>query len=148
MSKLQQLRKEAVERHEKLLTYIDTYAAVLNPILEEVEKLDPQRVDVDDGYTNLNIIGDKHKLNAIFGILRRHGYAPDHRPKAGQSSYCEFFRRSDSESEPTIWLSFSSTQCRRVKTGTVTRTVTEDVYETVCDEQEFPEQTKADTEAA
>jgi hypothetical protein len=36
-----------------------------------------------------------------------------------------------------IWLAFSSTVCRRVKIGT--KTVEQDVYETVCDELTLPE---------
>lgn len=139
MTKLQQIRKEAVERHERLLAYLDAHSAVLHPLLEEIEKLEPHRIDVDDGYTNLNITGDKHKLNAVFGLLRRHGFMPAERPKAGNSSYSTFFRNPDDASAPTLWLSFSSTQCRRVKVGSRTRTIEEDIYETVCDEQEYPE---------
>jgi hypothetical protein len=118
------------------MAYFDEHAAIFGPLFDEVEKLNPQNVYVEDGYGNISVTGDRHALNAAFAILRRHGYQTDERPEKGKSQYTAFFRK---EKAPTIYFNFSSTQCRRIKTGSRERTITEDIYETVCDEMEFPE---------
>lgn len=136
MNKLQQIRKEAIEHHQRLLAFIDSKLEEYAPLLEEIEKLEPTSVSVDEGYLSINITGDKHKLNAVFGVLRRRGYEPNSRPEPKSSTYVTYFQKQNVSG--LIFFNFSSTQCRRVKTGTRTREVTEDVYEIVCDEQEYP----------
>lgn len=135
MNKLQQLRKEVIEKHEALLKYIDSQIAVA-PLLDDADKLEPTSLYIENGWTSLSVTGDKHKLNAVFGMLRRHGWQTATRPEKGQSQYNAFFYKGGHSG--SVYLSFSSTQCRRVKVGTRTKEITEDIYETVCDEQEFP----------
>lgn len=142
MNKIQQLRKEAIEKHERLMAYYDAQEAHFSPLFDDIEKLNPQNIYVEDGYGNICISGDRHALNAAFGILRRHGYTTESRPEKGKSQYTAFFSK---DGGPMIYFNFSSTQCHRVKTGTQERTIIVDIYETVCDEQEFPE-TSRDTE--
>lgn len=132
MNKLQQLRKELIDVHERKLAYLDKQAALLGPLLDEMEKLEPTSVYVEDGYLSIGVSGDKHKLNAAFGALRRHGLKTSDRPEKGQSQYMGTFTKP--ETVGLVFLNFSSTQCRRVKVGQRTREVTEDVYEVVCDE--------------
>lgn len=137
MNKLQMLRQEIVEQCEKRLAWIDKQQAEYGPLLDELEKLSPQLVNVEDGWISFNLVGDKHLLNAAFGLMRRHGYEPYNRPEKNSSTYSTHFKKENVDG--LVFFSFSSTQCRRVKTGTRTRTVEEDVYEIVCDEQEYPE---------
>jgi hypothetical protein len=140
MNKLQELRAELVKQHEKRLAYIDRQMAILGPLLDDVEKLNPTHIYVDEGCANISLTGDKHVLAAAFKALRARGLNTSSRPEKGQSTYSAFFHpEGDSLNDCMVWLSFSSTQCRRVKVGTRTKTVEEDVYETVCDEQEYPE---------
>lgn len=136
MNKLRQLREEAVKNHERVLAFIDSKMSEYGPLLDEFEKLEPTLVNADDGYISIDLAGDKHQLNAAFGILRRRGFEPSARPESKSSTFSTIFRKEDDEG--MIFFNFSSTQCRRVKTGTRTREVTEDVYEIVCDEQEYP----------
>lgn len=137
MNKLQQLRKDTVEHHEKVMAFLDSKMDEYAPIVEKLEALELGYMSVDDGYISFNLTGDKHKLNAAFGILRRHGYLPNSRPEPKSSTYSTYFQKEGETG--LVFFNFSSTQCRRVKTGTVTKEVTEDVYEIVCDEQEYPE---------
>lgn len=137
MNKLQQIRADAIKKHEKVLAFIDSKMAEYGPLLEEFEKLEPTLVDADNGYISIHLTGDKHQLNAAFALLRRRGYEPNSRPEPKSSTYATYFTK---EGVPGLVLfNFSSTQCRRIKTGTRTREVTEDVYEIVCDEQTYPE---------
>lgn len=140
MNKIQELRAEAIKRHERLMAYLDAQEKVLGPVFEELSKLEPTALDVEPSYATCCLTGDRHKLNAAFGVLRRHGFEPGSRPEAKQSQYATFFtRKNDVGLYTEMFFQFSSTQCRRVKVGTRTKTVEEDVYETVCDEQEYPE---------
>lgn len=137
MNKLQQLRDEAIKNHAEVLAFIDSKMAEYGPLLDEFEKLEPTLVQADNGYISIHLAGDKHQLNAAFAILRRRGYEPNARPEPKSSTYSTYFQKEDVTG--LVFFNFSSTQCRRVKTGTRTREVTEDVYEIVCDEQEYPE---------
>lgn len=136
MSKLQQLREQVIKKHARVLAFIDSKMSEYGPLLDEFEKLEPTLVDANDGYISIYLAGDKHQLNAAFGILRRRGFEPNSRPEPNSSTYGTYFQKEGAPG--LIFFNFSSTQCRRVKTGTRTREVTEDVYEIVCDEQEYP----------
>lgn len=144
MNKLQQLRKDIIEQHERKLAYLDKQAAVLGPLLDEMEKFDPTSIYVEDGYCSIAVTGDRHKLNAAFGTLRRHGLKTSDRPEKGQSQYMGTFTKP--EESGLVFLNFSSTQCRRVKVGTRTKEVTEDIYEVVCDEMVLDAEPKASAE--
>lgn len=61
--------------------------------------------------------------------LRRSGFVPDARPKVKDTSFQTHFRQTDGA---TVWLSFSSSVCKRVQVGT--RTVEEPIYEVQCEE--------------
>jgi hypothetical protein len=137
MNTLQQLRKDLIENHEKTLAFLDSKIDEYAPIFEKLEALELGYISVSDGYISFNLTGDKHKLTTAFGILRRHGYLPNSRPEPKSSTYSTYFKKEGVTG--LVFFNFSSTQCRRVKTGTVTKEVTEDVYEIVCDEQEYPE---------
>lgn len=137
MNKLQQLRADAIKKHERVLAFIDSKMTEYGPLLDEFEKLEPTLVDADDGYISIHLTGDKHQLNAAFALLRRRGYEPSSRPEPKSSVYNTYFTK---DGQPgLVFFNFSSTQCRRVKIGTRTHEVTEDVYEIVCDEQKYPE---------
>jgi len=141
MNKLQTLRQEIVQQHEKRLAWIDSQQAEYGPLLDDLERLNPQFVNVEDGWVSFNLTGNKHMLNAAFGIMRRHGFEPHSRPEKNSSTYQTHFKKENVDG--LVFFNFSSTQCRRVKTGTRARTVEEDIYEIVCDEQQYPEHAEA-----
>ncbi len=110
------------------------YRNELLPMVRAFQKLNatfcfPNSLDV-------SISGDKHTLAAVVRIFRTHGFSTfNSPPKKGSSSWTAFYEKRDCELR--WYLSFSSSVCRRVKVGT--RTVEQDVYETVCDEITMPE---------
>jgi hypothetical protein len=114
------------------------YKSQLAPVVEAFQKIDatisfPDSLDV-------SIAGDKHKLAEAIRVLRTRGFTTDQPgPHKGDSTWHAFFKSPDCE--VSIWFAFSSTVCRRVKTGTKTMEV--DVYETVCDEITLPDESAA-----
>lgn len=81
-------------------------------------------------HLDITITGGKAKLTAAFRVLGKHGFRlVTERPKEGESYWSGFFDRDLSR----VWLTFSSTVCKRVKVGTKMKEV--DVYETVCEEE-------------
>jgi hypothetical protein len=98
-----------------------------------------------DGYDmNISLSGDKHMLEAAWRVLRKLGFdAPSSRPEANQSSWNgRFHRKAD---DCTIYLFFTSSVCRRIKTGT--KMVEQDIYETVCGETITEETTETDSDS-
>jgi len=78
---------------------------------------------------NINCAGDKHKLAAVIRILRISGFSTAaNRPKQGDSSWYAWFDADNCTMR--IWFSFTSSVCRRIKTGS--KMVSVDTYETVC----------------
>ena len=87
-------------------------------------------IDIVNRCVDLSYAGDKHVLEGIFAALRKMGYQPTSRPKEDKmTSFSTFF--DNNETGLRIWISFSSTQCKRVKVGS--RFVEQDVYEIVCE---------------
>ncbi len=101
--------------------------------------------DLLNQWVALRFTGDGVRLGAVWGELRRSSFVPDGHPKKGDSSAYIFFRNnSDGEEYLPIFLNFSSSVCRRVKVGT--KTVEQDVYETVCGEMMVLDATVAETD--
>jgi hypothetical protein len=65
----------------------------------------------------------------MFGVLRRAGLTPRSRPQEKEPVYTTWWNWEDGNN---VWISFSSTSCKRVKVGTEMKEV--DVYETVCED--------------
>lgn len=82
------------------------------------------------GTIDISFTGDGPKLACVWTELRRHGYEPDSRPTKGDTSYNSHWR-CGREGYSTIWVSFSSSVCRRVQVGT--KMVEQPVYETQCE---------------
>ncbi|MGD9590835.1 MAG: hypothetical protein AB7Q37_18465 [Pyrinomonadaceae bacterium] len=132
-----ELQKDAVALSERRLLW-QQHKATFAPIVAKALALNgrvtfPNTLDI-------HLFGDKHALAEMVRVLRTRGFSTvNSPPKKGDNSWRAFFRKDGVSVE--IWLSFSSTVCRRVKVGT--KMVEQDVYETVCDELTLP-----DTEAA
>ena len=92
-------------------------------------KLSVTYVYVDSGSYNISIMGTRADLDIMFGLLRRAGLTPQSRPQEKQSTYATHWTWEDGNH---VWISFCSTSCRRVKTGTEMKEV--DVYEMVCED--------------
>lgn len=94
-----------------------------------------EEMDLDVGFSldsthiGLSFSGDGPKLTAVWRVLRRHGYNTSCRPAKGDTTFHAFWKR---EGLAEIFMSFSSSMCRRVQVGT--KTVEVPVYETHCGE--------------
>jgi len=128
------LDKEALSVNERRELW-NLHKARLAPIVVTFQKLG---ADIHFPSTlDIAFSGDSHKLAEGVRALRTRGFKYDSSPpKKGDSSWCSFFTAPDCP--VSIWFSFSSSVCRRVKVGT--KTVEQDVYETVCDELVLPEE--------
>lgn len=129
------LLKEAIRIDEDRKKNLDTFKEAWEQILKN-SKVQFQRVSFDSQTLDISITGTKHDLEAVWRELRKMGFeSPDNRPKATDPSFTGYFKRQIDGCK--VYLFFSSTVCRRVKTGT--RMVEQDVYETVCGEVEIPQ---------
>ena len=132
MTTLETIRAEILKRQQEDLAVIENHGATYAPVIDGLARFEP-RFSVGGGCLDIAFSGDKHALEAAWGVLRKAGFeVSGERPKPNQPSYSSFFRHPDGA---LIWFSFSSTVCRRVKIGT--QMVAQDIYETVCGEQTF-----------
>lgn len=118
------LEKERISLAERRLTYSKNKEK-LDPLIEALAAIGcefsfPNSLDV-------RLVGDKGKFLQLLRTLRRFGIKVDAIEK-GATGFNQFVYLGEAQ----LWVSFSSTVCRRVKVGT--KTVEQDVYETVCDE--------------
>jgi hypothetical protein len=115
--------------------YEPTYRAVVAAL--DVKIPDYLKYVSLDGYSiNIGVAGGPDALHETFKALRACGFEllnKEDRPKEKQSSWSGYFHLPNIPG-CKIWLTFSSTKCRRVQIGT--RTVEEPIYDTVCDEEE------------
>lgn len=81
-----------------------------------------------------HIAGDGHKFRAVWGELRRAGYATDRRPNAGDVSFSAFWNAAERLAREVeaagVWMNYASTTCCRVQVGT--RMVEQPIFETRC----------------
>lgn len=92
-----------------------------------------EELDIDSSFCltsgdiNISFTGTGTRLGEVWGLLRRNGYASVSRPRKGEPTFYAHWRKDDFS---TIFMSFSSSVCRRVQVGTKTETVP--VYEVQC----------------
>jgi len=98
-------------------------------LLEDINQ--STHIGVDFSSINFRLAGGPDDLKTAFRILRVAGFEPGMRPDTDKKEpeFQTYFNHPDGAK---VWLSFSSTLCRRVKTGV--RTVEEAVYEIQCDD--------------
>lgn len=97
------------------------------------------RLGIDIGLStevDIRFAGDAKKLAAVVTILRGSGFnTVVARPKKGDTSWSAYYSHPDCETR--VWLYFTSSVCRQVKTGT--KWVEQDVYEVQCGDISEPE---------
>lgn len=115
------------------LAYAKAHGKVVLPLIQAMEKSGTcglTNAYVADNDFTLSIIGGAQEMGAVWHILRSAGFeCSSDRPKANQPSWSGWFRNGDT----CIYLSFTSSICKRVKTGT--KTVEVDTYDIVCGEE-------------
>lgn len=126
--------KEAKKRAKKGLKFLEDNAEEISRVEEGLECVKQwfikSNLDTTNRCIDISFAGDKHVLEGVFGALRKLGYEPSSRPKDEKmTSFTCWF---DKDGTPLrLWLTFSSTVCKRVKVGT--KMVEQDVYEIVCE---------------
>ena len=120
---------EERQRHDRIVADLAANEDIYNRILEALRAAKIITVSTSYGLS-VAVYGDANSLQAIFGNLRRLGLTPSARPEIGETDYEAFWRNEDGVTK--LWLSFTSTQCVKVKVGTKTTTIEEPIYETRC----------------
>jgi len=123
-----QLQEQALELAKRRAKW-NANRGLLSSVVNALHKigLEPELT----GDLNVPCSGNKQRLAQIVRIFRTAGFSTTaERPKQGDSSWYAYFDHP--ECSIRIWFVFSSSVCRRVKTGT--KMVEVDIYETVCGE--------------
>lgn len=122
-------------------------------MFRELEDLDIDiRFDTNSCSADFSFTGTGEQLRQVWVILRRAGYEPSCRPTAGSTGHSCFWRPpAGDHGDIQLWMSFTSSICKRVQTGIrVVPEHTEPVFEVQCgdlpmlDEQPVIEEENAD----
>lgn len=113
-------RRAAMKFHE----------ARLKALLADVEALGGEPHS-DGDWIFVPLIGDKHKFVAFARLIAKHGFRVP-KVEKGATGFTQLEPLGEGDHQLYLYFQFSSSVCRRVKVGT--KTVEQDVYETVCDE--------------
>jgi hypothetical protein len=141
MSIVQDLIDQEVKSYTKRVNFLHVNEFRITSILGAFTRANIELTDISsDGHClNISLHGNREVLNKSFGILRNHDLIPDCRPEERSTTYSAWFEEEHAEDREgkgfplVVWFYFSSTTCRRVKTGS--KTVTVDIYDTVCDDE-------------
>ncbi len=132
MSELLSELKKGIDAREKEAVacreYFNTHELQVIALLANLKDTGLLRASMDSHSLDLNISGDKEILKSFWHKMRTSGYETDYKPEENEVSFCCWWNKED---EVRIWLSFSSTICKRVKIGTETKEI--DIYEVVCE---------------
>lgn len=114
---------ELAKRRMRWNSIKDFYRPIINAL---------QRLGIEPGLSNdvdVAFTGDAHRLATVVRLLRTSGFTTSAaRPKPGDTQWTAFYAHPNCGTH--LYLTFTSSVCRRVKTGT--RMVEQDIYETQC----------------
>jgi len=124
-------RKDAMDRTLRL-----AQESGLDAVADKIDAIPALREKVNlsaDTYSfDLLLTGNKQDLEAVWGLLRKAGFeCKDKRPEQSTPSWSGWFRKDGHEG--AVYLSFTSTVCRRVVVGTKMEEVP--IYEVNCGEE-------------
>lgn len=133
MNIVQQANKYGRARARQIGQTIKRDSKRVGLICKALQKAGVNITDVHLGSSSysISVTGPRADLDVMFGILRRHGLTPQSRPEEKTQYYSTFWRFDDSFTE-FLFVTFSSTSCKRVQVGTKMEEIP--VYETVCEE--------------
>ena len=123
----------ATEHHTNRLKFWLKHKELFQPILDELPQDSILSVCPTTYNLDISVTGNKDTFLAVWKVLRAAGY--DHSKIVDEkfATWDGFFRHDSENTDefPNIWVSFSSTICKRVKVGTKMEEVP--VYEIQCD---------------
>lgn len=121
--------EDTIRRTEDMISYYTIRKTTFDPVLVALEAhIQVISVSLCNNSVDISVSGGKDVLNTVFGILRKHKFSPDKRPDKPEPTFSTHFNH---DTGARLWLSFSSTLCKRVKVGT--KTVEQDIYEVQCE---------------
>jgi hypothetical protein len=134
MKIIQQANRAARDNVKKINELIKRDTKRVSEVIKTLQRagININHVYLDSSSYNVSVTGTRTDLDIMFGVLRRAGLIPRSRPAEKQTDYCAFWNWSDDVVDGYLWVSFSSTTCKRVQVGTRMEEVP--VYETVCEE--------------
>lgn len=136
LTQSQKLISQITEQQQKKLMMVDRHAYTIDYLTNQfADKGIEVHVEVDNYSVNFLFNGTKDQFKIGWRILRDAGFKlryESDRPKPDTlyTTWSGYFDKKDNDEDFSIWIYFSSTQCERVKVGTVTKEV--DVYEIRC----------------
>lgn len=123
-----------IEQSQKVKKWTEAHQSLVRSfpaLFRRLEALDVEpSFNLRDGDVELSFTGDGHRLAEVWKTLRQAGYKPSTHPEKGSNA--SFYTRWLQEGRTDIWMSFSSSVCKRVKVGT--KLVEQDVFELQCGE--------------
>lgn len=140
MSSVDKTIADSLEYYGKQILAWAKVRARFEPVVLQLDELDVASSYSSGDALYINAYGDTKHLTAVIRALRTNGWGTDTKPEAGKPEYRAIFSVETTEEEPfapseTIHLSFTSSVCKRVKTGT--RMVEQDIYEVQCGDVEL-----------
>jgi len=122
--------EEQAERSKKHVEQIRETITNHPSLFAALESMDLRvTFSIQEGEINLGFTGNANTLGLVWNVLRRYGYQPGCRPNKSEPTFYTWWTK---EGASRIWMSFSSTVCRRVQVGT--QTVEQPIYEIHCGE--------------
>jgi len=133
MKMVQQANRTARNDAKNLARIIKRDGKRVGEVIKALQKADINvlHVTVDGNSYNVRLTGSRADLDVMFGVLRRAGLTPRERPQEKEQYYMTFWDFGAAFRE-YVWISFTSTSCKRVQVRTEVQEVP--VYETVCEE--------------
>ena len=130
---LKKMHQTVIEKLNKLRQHraaMQFHAAKLIALFTDVEALGGEPHS-DGDWIFVPVTGDKHKFLAFARVIAKHGFKVP-KVEKGATGFTQLEFLGEGDNQLYLYFQFSSSVCRRVKVGT--KTVEQDVYETVCDE--------------
>ena len=125
----QKAAENLVRDTENTVSYYTIRKEGFDLLLADLEESVPSlTVYLCEYSVDISFSGSKSVLNTVIGVLRKHGFNSGERPKEGDVRYATYWTNNAGH---RLWVSFSSTSCRRVKTGV--QMVEQPVYEVICE---------------
>ena len=133
MSKQSEIIEAAKKQYLNIEEYITTHAgplALASELINAIPGIIVYR-EACSGYDyDIGFYGNKEVMKRANGAMIKAGFgcvSGDNLPETPQASWTQCWHLDAC----TVWLFYSSTQCKRVKVGT--EIVNQDIYEVVCE---------------
>lgn len=133
MKMIQEANRIARNHAKRTTAIIKRDGKRVGEVIKALQKADINvlHVSVDCNSYNVRVTGSRADLDVMFGVLRRAGLTPGDRPREKEQYYLTFWDFGTGFREH-VWITFTSTSCKRVQVRTEMQEVP--VYETVCED--------------